>query len=58
MRANEDDAARGMLKEIVVRQVQHGSDEWLKILARRRPEAAEYIAMRPAEMIAAWQRER
>jgi hypothetical protein len=57
-----DDAARHMLAEMVVRHVQPGSDAWRNILARRCPDATitdrEYIAIRAAEMIAEWQRER
>jgi hypothetical protein len=50
-----------MLKEIVVRQVQPGSDKWLKISTRRRPEVTirdrEYMTKHAAETIAEWQRE-
>jgi hypothetical protein len=50
-----DDAARHMLTELVLRQVQPGTDQWHEILARRYPEARltdrEYITMRTAELI-------
>lgn len=57
MTDNEIDAAAGrMLTEMVLRRVQSGSNEWLKILARRFPEATitdrEFIAMRAKELIA------
>jgi hypothetical protein len=54
-----DNVARHMLTEMVVRQVQPGSDEWLHLLTRRCPAATltdrEYIAMRVKEMVAQWQ---
>jgi len=62
MTDNEIHAAAGrMLTEIVLRRVKPGSDEWLKILAKRHPEATitdrEYITIRAKELVAEWKQQ-
>lgn len=50
-----DDAARHMLSEAILRQMQLGSDVWLNLLVRRYPGATitdrEYIAMQARQKI-------